>query len=70
MIVKAIVSLAEILACNTIAEGVENESQEQFLKKLAASTFRDMYYRPGSGRNAHAVKPLICQQIRWSLNGC
>lgn len=47
MIVKAIVSLAEILACNTIAEGVENESQEQFLKEVGCQYFQGyLYYRP------------------------
>ena len=44
MIIKAIVSLAKILACTTVAEGVENESQELFLKEVGCDLFQGYYY--------------------------
>ena len=44
MIIKAIVSLAKILACTTVAEGVENESQELFLKEVGCDLFQGFYY--------------------------
>ena len=47
MIIKAIVSLADILSCTTIAEGVENDSQERFLKSIGCQQFQGYYfYRP------------------------
>ncbi|MDE2427431.1 MAG: EAL domain-containing protein [Burkholderiales bacterium] len=47
MIIKAIVSLANILLCTTVAEGVENESQEMFLKEVGCDFFQGyLYYRP------------------------
>ena len=44
MIIKAIISLSEILNCSTIAEGVENESQELFLKEVGCDYFQGYYY--------------------------
>ncbi|MEB0140281.1 MULTISPECIES: putative bifunctional diguanylate cyclase/phosphodiesterase [unclassified Undibacterium] len=44
MIIKAIVSLADILSCSTVAEGVENESQEAFLKDVGCEFFQGYYY--------------------------
>lgn len=46
-IIKAIVSLARILSCTSIAEGVENETQEHFLKSIGCNQFQGyLYYRP------------------------
>jgi len=57
MIIKAIVSLAKILACTTVAEGVENESQELFLKEVGCDLFQGYYYhRP---LNIHAMNTLL-----------
>ena len=44
MIIKAIVSLAKILACTTVAEGVENEAQAMFLKEVGCELFQGFYY--------------------------
>lgn len=44
MIIKAIVSLAEILSCDTVAEGVENQQQENFLKEVGCRYFQGYYY--------------------------
>lgn len=44
MIIKAIISLANILSCTTVAEGVENESQELFLKQTGCEFFQGYYY--------------------------
>ncbi|MBC3862675.1 EAL domain-containing protein [Undibacterium jejuense] len=44
MIIKAIVSLAKILACTTVAEGVENEAQVAFLKEVGCELFQGYYY--------------------------
>ncbi|MFZ6771477.1 putative bifunctional diguanylate cyclase/phosphodiesterase [Undibacterium sp. SXout7W] len=44
MIIKAIVSLANILSCTTVAEGVENESQEAFLQDVGCEYFQGYYY--------------------------
>ncbi|MES2069583.1 MAG: sensor domain-containing phosphodiesterase [Pseudomonadota bacterium] len=47
LIIKAIVSLARILSCTTVAEGVENSSQESFLKGIGCEFFQGfLYYRP------------------------
>ncbi|MCU6432527.1 bifunctional diguanylate cyclase/phosphodiesterase [Undibacterium sp. Jales W-56] len=47
MIIKAIVSLATILSCKTVAEGVENLAQETFLKDIGCDYFQGyLYYRP------------------------
>lgn len=44
MIIKAIISLANILSCHTVAEGVENEAQESFLKEIGCDYFQGYYY--------------------------
>ncbi|MBI1771161.1 MAG: EAL domain-containing protein, partial [Burkholderiales bacterium] len=44
MIIKAIISLANILSCHTVAEGVENEEQESFLKEIGCDYFQGYYY--------------------------
>ncbi|MES2103432.1 MAG: sensor domain-containing phosphodiesterase [Pseudomonadota bacterium] len=47
LIIKAIVSLARILSCTTVAEGVENIGQENFLKAIGCEFFQGfLYYRP------------------------
>lgn len=47
LIIKAIVSLARILSCTTVAEGVENMGQEHFLKAIGCEFFQGfLYYRP------------------------
>jgi diguanylate cyclase (GGDEF)-like protein len=43
-IIRAIVSLAGILSCTSIAEGVENEAQERFLKSVGCQEFQGYYY--------------------------
>lgn len=60
MIIKAIISLSEILNCSTIAEGVENESQELFLKEVGCDYFQGYYYhRP---LDVPAMNRLLAQQ--------
>lgn len=44
LIIKAIVSLADMMSCVTIAEGVENETQEAFLKSVGCDIFQGYYY--------------------------
>jgi diguanylate cyclase (GGDEF)-like protein len=44
MIIKAIISLAKILSCSTVAEGVETENQELFLKEIGCEFFQGFYY--------------------------
>ncbi|MFZ6720953.1 putative bifunctional diguanylate cyclase/phosphodiesterase [Undibacterium sp. Ji49W] len=44
MIIKAIISLADILSCHTVAEGVENKEQEIFLKEIGCDFFQGYYY--------------------------
>ncbi|GEN84739.1 hypothetical protein SLU01_30510 [Sporosarcina luteola] len=44
MIVKAIIDLAKNLQLNVIAEGVETEDQEDFLKKLACNEVQGFLY--------------------------
>ncbi len=44
MIIKAIISLANILSCHTVAEGVENQEQESFLKEIGCDFFQGYYY--------------------------
>ncbi len=47
MIIQAIVSLADMMSCTTIAEGVENEMQEKFLSSVGCGIFQGfLYYRP------------------------
>lgn len=43
-IIKAIVSLAGLLSCTSIAEGVENETQERFLKAIGCQQFQGYYH--------------------------
>jgi diguanylate cyclase (GGDEF)-like protein/PAS domain S-box-containing protein len=43
-IIKAIVSLAEILSCTSIAEGVEHPEQEAFLVSVGCKLFQGFYY--------------------------
>ncbi|RIX46852.1 MAG: sensor domain-containing phosphodiesterase [Rhodocyclales bacterium GT-UBC] len=57
LIIKAIVSLANLLSCVSIAEGVENEVQERFLKSIGCELFQGYYYH----------KPLEVQQIEQLL---
>ena len=46
-IIKAIVSLAGLLSCTSIAEGVESEAQERFLKAIGCQQFQGYFhYRP------------------------
>jgi len=44
LIIKAIVSLADILSCTSIAEGVEDETQVSFLKSIGCDLFQGHYY--------------------------
>ena len=44
LIIKAIISLADILSCTSIAEGVEDEIQERFLKSVGCKLFQGYYY--------------------------
>lgn len=44
LIIKAIVSLANMMSCVTIAEGVECEDQEAFLKAVGCEVFQGYYY--------------------------
>jgi len=44
LIVRAVVSLARILSCTTVAEGVETLAQEQFLKAIGCDFFQGFYY--------------------------
>ncbi|MBS1229226.1 MAG: hypothetical protein H6R17_2503 [Proteobacteria bacterium] len=53
-IIKAIVSLAGLLSCTSIAEGVENEAQERFLKAIGCEQFQGYYY----------YRPLEIAQLR------
>ena len=47
MIIKAIISLADILSCTTIAEGVESDDQVRFLKSIGCQQFQGYhFYRP------------------------
>lgn len=44
LIIKAIVSLADMMSCITIAEGVEREDQETFLRSVGCDGFQGYYY--------------------------
>ncbi|WP_394778881.1 putative bifunctional diguanylate cyclase/phosphodiesterase, partial [Undibacterium sp.] len=56
LIIKAIVSLARILSCTTVAEGVENIGQEHFLKAIGCEFFQGfLYYRPMEVRDIDSL---------------
>lgn len=57
LIIKAIVSLANMMSCITIAEGVESEDQEAFLKSVGCEVFQGYYY----------YRPLESDQINELL---
>lgn len=44
LIIKAIVSMADMMSCVTIAEGVEHKDQETFLKSVGCDVFQGYYY--------------------------
>lgn len=44
LIIKSIISLADMMSCTTIAEGVENAIQERFLKTVGCEVFQGYYY--------------------------
>ena len=46
LIIKAIVSMADMMSCLTIAEGVESKNQETFLKSVGCDLFQGFYYFP------------------------
>jgi len=46
LIIRAVVSLAKILSCTTVAEGVETLAQEKFLKAIGCQFFQGFYYYP------------------------
>jgi len=60
LIIKAIVSLANILSCTSIAEGVESEAQERFLKSIGCDLFQGYYYH----------RPLEAIHVFELLNTC
>lgn len=53
LIIKAIISLANLLDCEIIAEGVETQEQETFLRQLGCDLYQGYYYN----------KPLEVQQL-------
>lgn len=57
LIIKAIISLANLLACEIVAEGVETQQQESFLKQVGCDLFQGYYYN----------KPLEVAQIEALL---
>jgi diguanylate cyclase (GGDEF)-like protein len=59
LIIRAVVSLAKILSCTTVAEGVETQVQEEFLKGVGCQFFQGFYYYP----------PMEFQQINQLLQG-
>ena len=69
-IIKAIVSLAGLLSCTSIAEGVENEAQERFLKSIGCQQFQGYYhYRPlevAQLSELGLLKPLDTQDSAFS----
>lgn len=58
LIIRAVVSLARIMSCITVAEGVETAEQERFLKAIGCDLFQGYFYYP----------PLECEQINQLLN--
>lgn len=69
-IIKAIVSLAGLLSCTSIAEGVENETQVRFLKAIGCQQFQGYYHhRPlevAQLRELGLLKPLDAQDSEVS----
>lgn len=59
LIIRAVVSLAKILSCTTVAEGVETLAQEKFLKAIGCQFFQGFYY----------YSPMEFQQMRLLLKG-
>jgi len=59
LIIRAVVSLAKILSCTTVAEGVETLVQEKFLKAIGCQFFQGFYYYP----------PMEFQQVNQLLKG-
>ncbi len=56
LIIKAIVSMADMMSCVTIAEGVECKNQETFLKSAGCDVFQGYYYyHPLEGRQLDAL---------------
>ena len=56
LIIKAIVSMADMMSCVTIAEGVECKNQETFLKSVGCDVFQGYYYyRPLEGPQLDAL---------------
>lgn len=71
MIIKAIVSLASILSCTTVAEGVENLEQEQFLKDIGCDYFQGyLYYRPLEVADMHSLLAQQFDMPRQILAAC
>lgn len=60
MIIKAIISLADILSCTTIAEGVESDDQVRFLKSIGCQQFQGYYfYRPQEVAQLSELRQLL-----------
>ncbi len=57
LIIKAIISLANLLDCEIIAEGVESQQQEAFLRQLGCDLYQGYYYN----------KPLEVAQLEALL---
>lgn len=65
LIIKAIVSLADMMSYTTIAEGVENRMQEKFLSSVGCGIFQGfLYYRP-PGKSSNSIS---CSQRRHNEN--
>jgi diguanylate cyclase len=58
LIIRAVVSLARILSCTTVAEGVETADQETFLKAIGCQLFQGFYY----------YAPMELPQVNQVLN--
>jgi len=57
-IISAIVALAHALDIEVIGEGVENEAQQEFLRRWAATTSRATWSRPSRFRHCGEGLPL------------
>lgn len=67
LIIRAIVSLAATLSYTVIAEGVENEAQEAFLKALGCNVFQGYFYHlPQEEKQIRALLPTA----RTTAQGC